>query len=153
MQSQISAIANGSADVPPKVLTLCDNIAKFAYDWGSAFIIVSLFVAVGLAIVEGIVRLRKPAGDAGIAADADGLTKTLDALKGVLEALAKLPVWVAMFLAGFALLWLALEAPNKCPPSPDKAGTNQPAAPVGNAIAANTASANAAKTASANAAN
>ena len=142
MQNQINAIANVSADVPPKILTLCDNIADFAYDWGSWFIIISLFVAVGLAIVEGIVRLRPDKGTTKMSAGADGLSKTLEALKGVLEALAKLPVWVAMFLAGFALLWLALEAPDKCLPKPDQAGTNNPAAPAGNTVATNAASAN-----------
>jgi len=142
MQNQINAIANVSAEVPSKVLTLCDNIADFAYDWGSWFIIVSLLVAVGLAVVEGIVRLRPPTGTAKAIGDADGLPKLLEALKGVLEALAKLPVWVAMFLAGFALLWLALEAPKKCPANRNGVETNKPATPAGDTIAANTAATN-----------
>jgi hypothetical protein len=40
----------------------------------------------------------------------------LDPLKGVLEALAKLPGWVTIFLAGLALLWISGGPPGWCAP-------------------------------------
>jgi hypothetical protein len=42
----------------------------------------------------------------------------LQSLGGLIDALAKAPVWFALFLAGFALLWLNVSTPAKnCAPT------------------------------------
>ena len=44
----------------------------------------------------------------------EGLAKVLEALAKVLLALKDLPAWVAVFLAGLALVWTATSAPGLC---------------------------------------
>jgi hypothetical protein len=47
-------------------------------------------------------------------ADADSWARFLEALAKLLETLTKLPAWVAIFLAGLALLWIAGQQPEGC---------------------------------------
>lgn len=46
--------------------------------------------------------------------DPDKLAKIIEALTKLLLALKDLPAWIALFLAGGALLLLAASAPNLC---------------------------------------
>lgn len=55
-----------------------------------------------------------------MAAAAVDPVELLEALKGLLEALKGLPAWIAIFLAGLALLWIAGEKPEACAPPPPR---------------------------------
>ena len=126
MQNEINTIAALS----PDVVTLCERLAESAFFWGRAFIILSLAAAAvqGLVIVALAVLRWDGQGDTRSLTDP---VKLLDALKGVLQALAALPAWVAIYLAGLALLWIALEAPKKCDvPAPGGGGQTQQPAPA-----------------------
>jgi hypothetical protein len=71
-----------------------------------------------------------PAGDRkGTTASVDPV-RLLDALKGLLETLKGLPAWVAIFLAGLVLLWMAMQRPEMCNSQPHAGAQNQP--PKGN---------------------
>lgn len=54
------------------------------------------------------------AGNSGMTADPEAWAKLVDAFRGLLESLTKLPAWVAIFLAGIALLWIVGEYPQLC---------------------------------------
>ena len=110
----------------------CQNLAEFAFRLGRLFIWVALLAAVAHVIVQSIVALR--GGETKAPAQLTGIDKVLEALKGVLEALAKLPHWVAIFLAGLALLWMAGQRPEACkaPEPAPPAGNPAPPAPPGN---------------------
>ena len=54
------------------------------------------------------------AGNEGMIGNPEDWAKLVDAFKGLLEGLTKLPAWVAIFLAGMALLWLVGEYPQLC---------------------------------------
>lgn len=53
------------------------------------------------------------------ALDAADPVELLEALQGVLEAIKGLPAWIALFLAGLALLWLGSDLPTACVCGPD----------------------------------
>lgn len=53
------------------------------------------------------------------ALDAADPVELLEALQGVLEAIKGLPAWIALFLAGLALLWLGSDLPTTCVCGPD----------------------------------
>lgn len=109
----------------PEILKQCESVAQVALTWGKYFIILAFFAALALIITEMIARLRQPASTR---VDALPDKDWLDALKGVLEAVANLPTWVAIFLAGLALLWLGREPAEHCvaPPKSSPAAA-QPA--------------------------
>lgn len=87
-----------------------------------------LWLAFAVAVVESFVTILaklaslsarpKPAeddaGHAGMVANPEAWAKLVDAFRGLLEGLTKLPAWVAIFLAGMALLWLVGEYPQLC---------------------------------------
>ena len=92
-----------------------------------AFVGLALLAAIAHVIVYSIVELRKSrASGPKPAIGPSGFDKILESLKGVLEALAKLPHWVAIFLAGLALLWMAGQRPGICAP-PQASPPGQPA--------------------------
>jgi hypothetical protein len=72
-----------------------------------AFLLFALLLAVG----NGIAALRREwkttTADAISETDVGDPAKFLDALKGLVDALAKAPAWFAMFLGGALLLWVA----------------------------------------------
>ena len=102
-------------------LELCQKLGSFALDWSDWF----LWGALAVGAAEIVVTLHllvwkakhgdkdEPKPFTGGAAAA-----FLTALKGVLEALKGLPAWVAIFLAGLALLWMAGQRPDICKPLP-----------------------------------
>lgn len=53
------------------------------------------------------------------ALDAADPVELLEVLQGVLEAIKGLPAWIALFLAGLALLWLGSDLPKACVCGPD----------------------------------
>lgn len=79
------------------------EVASFALFWGKWFIRLSFAGAVLSLALAGLAAFRDPKASF----TGDKPSDILNALKGVLEALAKLPLWVAIFLAGGALLWMA----------------------------------------------
>ena len=111
--------------LPPEILKQCESVAQVALTWGRAFIILAFVAALALIVTELIARLRQPTTTrVDVLPDKDWLA----ALKGVLEAVANLPIWVAIFLAGLTLLWLAREPAEHCvaPPKSSPAAA-QPA--------------------------
>ena len=105
----------------------CQNLAEFAFRLGRLFVWLALLAAITHVIVYSIVELRKSRTKPAAQTIAPvGIDKILEALKGVLTALASLPHWVAIFLAGLALLWMAGQRPEVCPapaPAPAAAST------------------------------
>ena len=127
-------IAN-AVSIPPEMVNHCAALADFTFYWGGWFIRVAFFAAlaylligiIGQAIAwfKALKDRLKDVEARSLVLDAGSLT----ALKGVLEALVNLPAWVAIFLAGFALLWMAQD-PGKCAASNTQSaaeGQKQPA--------------------------
>jgi hypothetical protein len=83
------------------------ELARFALDWGKAFVVLSFVAALVGLVLAAIAAVKAPKDGANVVADSAAAAAFLAALKGVLEALVKLPGWVAIFLAGCALLWFA----------------------------------------------
>ena len=81
-----------------------------------------LWVSLAFAIAETALTLlvkwmaarHPPPHPAKIQADPDAWTKFLDALTKLLLALKDLPAWIAIFLAGLALLWIGGHQPPVC---------------------------------------
>ena len=82
------------------------DITGFALGWGKAFIRLS-FAGALLSLAVIAYDAFKPRKDDRRDRGADSTSAILTALAAVLEALGKLPAWVAIYLAGFALLWLS----------------------------------------------
>lgn len=109
----------------------CSDYSELALDLARWFLIIALVVAV----VETLIALwakfesarnsdaaARRVTTAAANADPAAWAKLLEALKGVLETLKGLPAWIAIFLAGLALLWIAAKRPETCPQPP--AGPN-----------------------------
>jgi len=83
-----------------------------------------LWVALVAAVAETALTLwlkwdaaRKRPSDVGATKEAlatAGWTQFIEALSKLLSALKDLPAWVAIFLAGLALLWTAGSVPHLC---------------------------------------
>jgi hypothetical protein len=99
----------------------CGDLVAFGYKWGGAFIIASFWFAVNGTAATNVMAVYKafktPSGGGKGSGDPGNWAKFLDALKGVLEALAALPAWIAIYLAGLALLWIAGHHAGICPPA------------------------------------
>ena len=71
------------------------------------FLLVSLVAAAAMAIAEVIAKFRTAAS---VRTDAGTQAKTvqtlIDALKGLVTALASAPVWLALFAVGIMLFWV-----------------------------------------------
>ncbi|HET9638677.1 MAG TPA: hypothetical protein VFP12_05685 [Allosphingosinicella sp.] len=116
----MNTISNAAA-IPPEVAAWCANYAGFTLTLAKAFLVLALLVALvetALALWTKLQAVRKaPAvAERSLAESAVDPVKLLDALKGVLEALKGLPAWIAIFLAGLALLWIAGQEPKACTP-------------------------------------
>lgn len=128
-------MANAAAVIPPEAAAWCDNFAGFALTLAQAFLILALFVAlvetaIGLwakwqAARKAPVVVKEGAISPLTAAET---VKVLEAVKAILEALKGLPAWIAIFLAGLALLWMAGQKPELCtlPGSPGAGTTVNP---------------------------
>ena len=91
-------------------------------DWVSEFAVAFIGLAI-LVIIVGVIFpmfARKPQTDGQARPRVMFLrvdvAPILDALAKVLAALKDLPPWMAIFLAGLALVWTAATAPGLCPP-------------------------------------
>ena len=103
----------------PGIAELCNRYAWLAYDVGRVFLYLAIAFAVAETIAALWIKARTP--PSGETKTLTPINAILDALKGVLEALKDLPAWIAMFLAGVALLWMAgqrIEKPCPSPPPP-----------------------------------
>jgi hypothetical protein len=125
-----------TAALPPQVAAWCADYAGFALFLAEAFLVLALVVAVvetGIALWAKFVATRPgPVADrmaANAALPPVDPIKLIEALKALLETLKGLPAWIAIFLAGLALLWMAGQTPDICtPPGPSQA--SQPRAPA-----------------------
>ena len=87
------------------------EVAEVARTWGKNFVILSFGAVVIMVVLDAfaaVAAMRNSDGKTDQKLNVDEAPKILEALKGVLEALSKLPKWVAIFLAGYALLVLAV---------------------------------------------
>lgn len=76
-----------------------------------------LYLSFGVALIETAItlwsrifaarRLPETGGTTVKAVDPGTITKLVEALKGLIQSLAAAPAWIAIFLAGLALLWSA----------------------------------------------
>lgn len=98
----------------------CDSYANVALTIASIFLVVALIAAIvetGLALYIRLLGTKQGAQaqrEAALVTDPAILERLLNALKGLLETLKGLPAWIAIFLAGLALLWLAGQRPDLC---------------------------------------
>ena len=123
----MNSLALAIGQLPPETVAFCTRHAEFAFKLGRWFVYLALAIAVVETLAAIALAFMKPSTGPA-ARDAGAAAKLLDALKGVLEALVKLPRWVAIFLAGLALLWIAGERPGLCDPAP-ASGVQAPAPP------------------------
>jgi hypothetical protein len=133
----MNSVSNAAATTPSEAAHCCANYAGFALTLGEAFLILALLVALvetALALWAKLQAARKgpEVAQKGIANPAVDPVKLLEALKAVLDALKGLPSWIAIFLAGLALLWMAGQRPKNCAsggsvPAPNGATSNQQA--------------------------
>lgn len=108
----MNTLTNVSGAVTCGTAAACVNYADFALALAKAFLILAFLVALletGLALWGKLEAARKGPEVArnGIAAPDVDPVKFLEALKALLEILKGLPAWIALFLAGIALLWFA----------------------------------------------
>ncbi|MGH6730027.1 MAG: hypothetical protein ACREBK_07720 [Sphingomicrobium sp.] len=98
---------------------LCSNIGTIAE--------LFLWFSLGFAILEtGVMLIAKSRTPqvpppSTMANDPDAWAKVLEALTKLLLALKDLPAWIAIFLAGLALLWSLGGIPRVCPSPPPPA--------------------------------
>lgn len=112
----------------------CSDYSEFALGLAKWFLIISLVVAVvetAIALWAKFESARKSDAaargvTASAGADPAAWAKLLEALKGVLETLKGLPAWIAIFLAGLALLWIAARRPEACPQPPARPNAETP---------------------------
>lgn len=136
---------SNSAAIPPEVTAWCTNYAEFALWLAKGFLLLAFAVAIAetalalwakwKAAQQGPVVVETAAAAALPAVDP---VKLLEALKALLETLKGLPAWIAIFLAGLALLWMAGQKPELCAPpgsTASRPGSNaqNPARPTGQA--------------------
>ncbi|MEA3064234.1 MAG: hypothetical protein QOJ27_669 [Sphingomonadales bacterium] len=113
--------SNTVASLPPEVALWCANYAGFALTLAKGFLILAFLVALvetALALWAKLQAAKKgpQVAQTAMAESAVDPVKLLEALKALLETLKGLPAWVAIFLAGLALLWIAGEKPKACAP-------------------------------------
>jgi hypothetical protein len=115
----MNSVSNTAATIPSEAADCYANYAGFALTLGEAFLILALLVALvetALALWAKLQAARKgpEAVQKGIANPAVDPVKLLEALKAILDALKGLPSWIAIFLAGLALLWMVGQEPKAC---------------------------------------
>lgn len=94
--------------------SLCNWVSGLAGLFLLSALIVALAETALLLFLKWQSLQQQPkAGFAG-AESLEGLAKVIDAFKGLLLALKDLPAWIALFLAGLALVWTASSAPHLC---------------------------------------
>ena len=108
---------------------LCTTVGNFAGIFLLLAAIVALVETALLLTAKWKALKEAPAGPTELkaAVDTDGLAKVLAALKELLLALKDLPAWIALFLAGLALVWTAAATPKLCPCSDFSACQQAPA--------------------------
>jgi len=94
--------------------SLCTTVGNFA----GLFLLLAAIAALAETAVLVIAKTRalkkEPVGAPG-GTKKESLAPELEGLAKVLNALKELPAWVALFLAGLALVWTASAAPKLCP--------------------------------------
>ena len=71
------------------------------------FLLVSLVTAGAMAIAEVLAKFRPVASDQVVSgAQAKTVQTLIDALKGLVTALASAPIWLALFAVGIVLFWV-----------------------------------------------
>lgn len=113
--------SNTASTISREVVAWCADYGNFALDLAKWFLILALAVALietALLLWGKIKALLAKPQDAGADKIADSVDPVtlIKALKDLLETLKGLPAWVAIFLAGLALLWIAGEQPAACKP-------------------------------------
>ena len=91
---------------------LCSQVAGLAH-W---FLVIALVFAVTETAASVWVKLhpRTPDGEGRRTVAGPMLGPIVEGLAKVLAALKDLPAWVAILLAGLALVWTATSAPGLC---------------------------------------
>jgi hypothetical protein len=116
----MNTTSNAAAATSSQVTDLCVHYAGFVLTLAKVFLILALLVA----LIETALLLwaKWEARKAPVVAEKALVAAAIDpiglinAVKALLEALKGLPAWIAIFLAGLALLWLAATKPEACTP-------------------------------------
>ena len=104
----------------------CDRYALLMLAYGRWFLLVGLLIGIAGAVAMLVNLFRQPARPAataeeGLAAGPAGVAVVADAIKGVVQAFSRAPIWLAMFGVGALLLWMAGNAvPSYCTGVPDR---------------------------------
>jgi len=131
MTQPSSAIATVTSDLA----AACGGAAELALTLSKGFLILAIVVAVletGLALWAKLQAARRGPVVADSALEsivpAVDPVKLLDALKGLLQTLKALPAWIAIFLAGVLLFWVAGKiAADGCAPAGARVAAPAPA--------------------------
>ena len=101
----------------------CDRYAILMMEYGRWFLLAALIIGTIGAAVLVVNSLRGTESGGGDDQSGGGVTAVqaiIEALKGLIEAFAKAPTWLAMFGAGALLLWMAGNAvPSYCTGVPE----------------------------------
>jgi hypothetical protein len=108
----LPAAAQAPKQETPPVPTFCQDYVELAGDFAGIakwFLIAALGLGIAYAVVETIKKSREPVKDARVdgQAGASTLKDVAEALKGLVEALSKASVWLALFACGMLLFWFA----------------------------------------------
>lgn len=112
--------ANATAEVVSHSgLTFCREYVELAGDLAGLakiFLIAALVLGIAYGFVEVLKRYQEtPAVRAGVAPNTTAIKEIAEAIKGLVEALAKAPVWLALFGVGLMIFWVAGSAiPAMC---------------------------------------
>lgn len=120
----------GALPPQPWVEPFCGDYAPAMLTLAQYFLWLGLIFAAVAAIAELVAAFR-PAGQAHVQQQqaGGGLAPIIDALKGLLQALASAKPWLVLMILGILLLWMAGNAvPSFCAGG-TPAGQANPAAP------------------------
>ena len=88
----------------------CSRYATLTLDYAGWFLLLALLIGLAGAVVGFINSLRTKTSPPPAGANEAGggaLATTIDAIRAMVEAFSKAPVWIAMLGGGILLLWMA----------------------------------------------
>ena len=111
--------ANAAIPLSQSIVDFCSGYASLSFGFARWFLFAALVALIAETLLAlwskfAAARATPQADPSRTATDLTAAAKLLEALKGLLESLTKLPAWVAIFLAGLALLWMAAQRPEIC---------------------------------------
>lgn len=105
----MNVTADNASSGAAAATAFCSRYATLTLDYAGWFLLLALVIGLAGAVVGFINSLRTPAPPPTGKNEAGGgtLATTIDAIRAMVEAFSKAPVWIAMLGGGILLLWMA----------------------------------------------